>query len=106
MKIVDVVLSKSYTGFFFDDQKAIKNGAVNDGFFYVGTPIIEGFQSIRQRGEAISIQLLLENGDVGIGDCAAVQYSGTGGRDPLFLADNYIPFLQEKIVPMLMSLNH
>ncbi len=104
MKIVDVVLSKSYTGFFFDDQKAIKNGAVNDGFFYVGTPIIEGFQSIRQRGEAISIQLLLENGDVGLGDCAAVQYSGTGGRDPLFLADNYIPFLQEKIVPMLIGL--
>ena len=104
MKIVDVVLSKSYTGFFFDDQKAIKNGAVNDGFFYVGTPIIEGFQSIRQRGEAISVQLLLENGDVGLGDCAAVQYSGTGGRDPLFLADNYIPFLQENIVPMLIGL--
>lgn len=104
MKIVDVVLSKSYTGFFFDDQKAIKNGAVNDGFFYVGTPIIEGFQSIRQRGEAISVQLLLENGDVGLGDCAAVQYSGTGGRDPLFLADNYILFLKEKIVPMLIGL--
>jgi len=104
MKIKDVVLSKSYTGFFFDDQKAIKNGAVNDGFFYVGTPTIEGFQSIRQRGEAISIQLVLENGDIGTGDCAAVQYSGTGGRDPLFLADNYIPFLEEKIVPLLIGL--
>ena len=104
MKIIDVVLSKSYTGFFFDDQKAIKNGAVNDGFFYVGTPIIEGFQSIRQRGEAISVQLVLENGDVGVGDCAAVQYSGTGGRDPLFLADNYMPFIEENIVPMLIGL--
>jgi methylaspartate ammonia-lyase len=105
MKIIDVVLSKSYTGFFFDDQKAIKNGAVNDGFFYVGTPEIEGFSSIRQRGEAISIQLILENGEVGVGDCAAVQYSGTGGRDPLFLADNYIPFLEENIVPMLIGLD-
>ncbi|MGD9760994.1 MAG: methylaspartate ammonia-lyase [Candidatus Izemoplasmatales bacterium] len=104
MKIIDVVLSKSYTGFFFDDQKAIKNGAANDGFFYVGTPIIEGFQSIRQRGEAISVQLVLENGDVGLGDCAAVQYSGTGGRDPLFLADNYLPFIEENIVPMLIGL--
>jgi methylaspartate ammonia-lyase len=104
MKIIDVILSKSYTGFFFDDQKAIKNGAINDGFFYVGTPIIEGFQSIRQRGEAISIQLVLENGDIGTGDCAAVQYSGTGGRDPLFLAENYIPFLQEKIIPLLIGL--
>lgn len=105
MKIKDVVLSKSYTGFFFDDQKAIKNGAVNDGFFYEGTPIIEGFRTIRQCGEAISIQLVLENGEVGIGDCAAVQYSGTGGRDPLFLADNYIPFLEEKIVPLMIGLD-
>ncbi|MFA7075885.1 MAG: methylaspartate ammonia-lyase [Candidatus Izemoplasmatales bacterium] len=105
MKIKDVILSKSYTGFFFDDQKAIKNGAVNDGFFYVGTPLIEGFQTIRQRGEAISVQLVLENGDVGIGDCAAVQYSGTGGRDPLFLADNYIPFMEEHIIPLLIGLD-
>lgn len=105
MKIINVVLSKSYTGFFFDDQKAIKNGAINDGFFYVGTPTIEGFQTIRQRGEAISIQLVLENGDIAYGDCAAVQYSGTGGRDPLFLADNYLPFMEEKIVPLLIGLN-
>jgi methylaspartate ammonia-lyase len=103
MKIIDVILSKSYTGFFFDDQKAIKNGAVNDGFFYVGTPIIEGFQAIRQRGEAISVQLVLENGEVGTGDCAAVQYSGTGGRDPLFLADNYIPYIEENLVPLLIG---
>lgn len=104
MKIKNVVLSKSYTGFFFDDQKAIKSGAINDGFFYVGTPTIEGFQTIRQRGEAISIQLVLENGDIAYGDCAAVQYSGTGGRDPLFLADNYLPFMEEKIVPLLIGL--
>jgi methylaspartate ammonia-lyase len=97
-------LSKSFTGFFFDDQKAIKNGAINDGFFYVGTPEIEGFQTIRQRGEAISVQLVLENGDIGVGDCAAVQYSGTGGRDPLFLADNYIPFIEKHIVPLLIGL--
>jgi methylaspartate ammonia-lyase len=103
MKIIDVILSKSYTGFFFDDQKAIKNGAVNDGFFYVGTPIIEGFQAIRQRGEAISVQLILENGEVGVGDCAAVQYSGTGGRDPLFLADNYIPYIEENLIPLLIG---
>lgn len=105
MKIKDVVLSKSYTGFFFDDQKAIKNGAVNDGFFYVGQPLIEGFTTIRQKGEAISIQLVLENNDIGLGDCAAVQYSGTGGRDPLFLADEYIPFIEEHLKPLLVGLD-
>jgi methylaspartate ammonia-lyase len=103
MKIKDVIISKSYTGFFFDDQKAIKSGAINDGFIYVGEPVLPGFTSIRQKGEAISIQLVLENNMVGYGDCAAVQYSGTGGRDPLFLADEYIPFIEEYIKPQLIG---
>ena len=103
MKIVDVVLSKSYTGFYFDDQKAIKNGATLDGLTYVGTPVTPGFTQIRQPGEAISIQLVLENGSYGIGDCAAVQYSGAGGRDPLFLASEFIPFIEKNIKPLLIG---
>ena len=103
MKIKKVLLSKSYTGFYFDDQKAIKKGATNDGFFYQGEPVTEGFSQVRQTGEAISIQLVLEDGTIGYGDCAAVQYSGAGGRDPLFLAKDFIPFLEEKIVPMLIG---
>lgn len=103
MKIVDVILTKSYTGFYFDDQKAIKRGADRDGFLYIGEPMTSGFGNIRVPGEAISIQLLLENGDIGIGDCAAVQYSGAGGRDPLFLANDYIPWLDEHIKPLLIG---
>ncbi len=103
MKIVDVILTKSYTGFYFDDQRAIKQGAGHDGFMYVGKPVTEGFQSIRQAGEAISIQLVLEDGTVGLGDCAAVQYSGAGGRDPLFLASDFIPFIEKEIVPQLIG---
>ena len=103
MKIKDVILTKSYTGFYFDDQKAIKAGAGHDGFMYMGEPVTEGFASIRQAGEAISIQLVLEDGTIGYGDCAAVQYSGAGGRDPLFLADDFIPFLEKEIVPHLIG---
>ncbi len=103
MKIVKVLLTKSYTGFYFDDQKAIKLGAGHDGFMYIGDPATPGFSKVRQTGEAISIQLILEDGTIGYGDCAAVQYSGAGGRDPLFLADEFIPFLEEKIVPKLIG---
>lgn len=103
MKIVDVILTKSYTGFYFDDQRAIKAGAGHDGFMYVGEPVTEGFTSIRQAGEAISIQLVLEDGTIGYGDCAAVQYSGAGGRDPLFLASDFIPFIETEIVPHLIG---
>jgi len=103
MKIKQVLLTESYTGFFFDDQQAIKKGAISDGFLYTGKPILEGFSAIRQKGEAISIQIILEDGTIGFGDCAAVQYSGTGGRDPLFLAKNYLPFMETKIVPLLLE---
>ena len=103
MKIKQVVLTKSYTGFYFDDQKAIKKDAQQDGFMYMGEPQTSGFKNIRVPGEAISVQLILEDGSVGMGDCAAVQYSGAGGRDPLFLADDYIPFIEGHLVPQLIG---
>lgn len=103
MKIKHVLLTKSYTGFYFDDQKAIKKDAQQDGFMYVGDPLTIGFKEIRVPGEAISVQLVLEDGTVGMGDCAAVQYSGAGGRDPLFLASDYIPFIEKHIVPKLIG---
>ena len=93
MKIKKVVCSAGKTGFFFDDQKAIKAGAKNDGNFYVGEPMTPGFTSVRQMGESISVMFILEDGQIAYGDCAAVQYSGAGGRDPLFLAEDFIPFM-------------
>ena len=103
MKIVNVVCSKSRTGFYFDDQRAIKNGAQHDGFTYVGDPVTPGFHSIRQAGEAVSVMIVLEDGQLAYGDCAAVQYSGAGGRDPLFLAEDFIPFIDSKIKPLLVG---
>jgi len=105
MKIIDVVCAPGRTGFFFDDQRAIKKGAQEDGAAYKGKPITEGFSSVRQAGEAISVMLILEDGQVAWGDCAAVQYSGCGGRDPLFLAENFIPFIDKHIKPMLSGLD-
>jgi len=103
MKIVDLVCSAGRTGFYFDDQRAIKGGAGHDGIFYVGAPVTEGFTAVRQAGESISVMLVLEDGQVAYGDCAAVQYSGAGGRDPLFLAKDFIPLIEEHIKPQLVG---
>lgn len=100
MKIVDIVCAQGKTGFYFDDQKAIKAGAKNDGSFYKGTPVTEGFTSVRQAGESISVLFILENGAIAHGDCAAVQYSGAAGRDPLFLAKDFIPIIEKEIAPL------
>ncbi len=103
MKITNAVLSAGLTGFYFDDQKAIKLGRQHDGFAYLGEPVTPGFSAVRQRGESISVMLLLEDGGVAYGDCAAVQYSGAGGRDPLFLAADFIPVIEQEILPKLVG---
>ena len=103
MKIIDVVCSAGRTGFYFDDQRAIKQGAGHDGVFYVGEPVTEGFTAVRQAGESISVMLVLEDGQIAYGDCAAVQYSGAGGRDPLFLAKDFIPVIDKYIKPQLVG---
>lgn len=103
MKIVDLICSGGRTGFYFDDQRAIKRGAEHDGMFYTGQPVTDKFQSIRQAGESISIMLLLEDGRLAYGDCAAVQYSGAGGRDPLFLSQEFIPLIEQHIKPLLIG---
>ncbi len=103
MKIIDVICAKARTGFYFDDQRAIKLGAKSDGSAYIGTPVTPGFTAVRQAGEAISVLLVLEDGQIAHGDCAAVQYSGAGGRDPLFLANDFIPIIEKHVKPMLVG---
>lgn len=103
MKITRLICAPGKTGFYFDDQLAIKQGATNDGAFYEGTPVTPGFTSVRQAGESISVILMLENGAYAYGDCAAVQYSGAAGRDPLFLAENFIPVIEKEIAPLYVG---
>ncbi len=101
MIIRDVLFCAGSAGFFFDDQRAIKKGARSDGFAYEGEPVTPGFKTLRQAGECISIMLVLENGAIAVGDASAVQYSGAGGRDPLFMAEHYLPFLDKEVLPLL-----
>ena len=103
MKISKVICAPGRTGFYFDDQAAIKAGAAHDGAMYEGEPMTPGFTGVRQAGEAISVMLVLEDGQIAWGDCAAVQYSGAGGRDPLFLAENFIPLIEGKVARHLVG---
>ncbi|NEU56447.1 methylaspartate ammonia-lyase [Halorussus sp. MSC15.2] len=91
------------SGFFFDDQRAIKRGAERDGAAYRGDPVTPGFDRVRQAGEAISVLLELDDGTVATGDCAAVQYSGAGGRDPLFRAEEFVPVVEETVADALVG---
>jgi len=101
MNITGIYATPGYSGFFFDDQRAIKQGAEHDGFTYKGEPVTDGFDEIRQAGESIIVDIELADGTVVRGDCAAVQYSGAGGRDPLFKAEEYAPVIEGPVADEL-----
>jgi methylaspartate ammonia-lyase len=91
------------SGFFFDDQRAIKQGAEQDGFAYRGEPVTDGFERIREAGEALTVELELSDGTIATGDCCAVQYSGAGGRDPLFRAAQYRDVVEGPVAAELVG---
>ncbi|MER8524515.1 methylaspartate ammonia-lyase [Mesorhizobium sp. M1076] len=97
MQIKDVLLAPGNGAFFYDDQAAIRSGATQDGFRYVGEPITPGFTSIRIPASSLSIGLVLTDETVVWGDMMNVQYSGAGGRDPLF-DTNEISVLTSRVV--------
>ena len=101
MRIEAVRAVPGVSGFFFDDQKAITEGATQDGFTYEGDPVTPGFERIREAGEALTVDLELSDGTVVSGDCAAVQYSGAGGRDPLFRAERYADVIEGRVADAL-----
>jgi methylaspartate ammonia-lyase len=101
MIITDVLAVPVRSGFFADDQAAIRAGAVHDGFTYSGHPVTPGFRTIRQPGEAVSVLLLMGGGQIAHGDCAAVQYSGVGGRAPVFRAPTAVATIEHHVAPLL-----
>jgi methylaspartate ammonia-lyase len=101
MRITKVLSVPARTGFFTDDQAAIRIGVRADGFTYAGTPVTPGFTAVRQAGEAVSVMFVLDDGFVAEGDCAAVQYSGVGGRDVLFRARLGQQMVAEHVAPAL-----
>lgn len=101
MKIHDLLTVPGLTGFYVDDQAAILAGAGHDGFDYVGQPVTAGFKSIREPGQSLSVMLILDNGEVAQGDCSVVQYSGAGGREPLFNSDEAQEVIHRSVAPLL-----
>src|ERR1700746_443522 len=103
MRIKDVIPVVGRSGFFNRDLAAVKAGARADGFAYPGAPLSPGFTKIVQPGTAISVMLLLHDGQVAFGDCVDVILTGVAGRDPLFQAEQHLAFLRTTMRELLRS---
>lgn len=105
MQIKDVLLAPGNGAFFYDDQAAIRSGASQDGFIYVGDPITPGFTSLRVPASSLSVGLVLADDIVVWGDMMGVQYSGAGGRDPLFEAAQISDLTSRVVAPRLLDVD-
>ncbi|MER8887290.1 methylaspartate ammonia-lyase [Mesorhizobium sp. M0816] len=105
MQIKDVLLAPGNGAFFYDDQAAIRAGASQDGFVYVGDPITPDFQSIRVPACSLSVGLVLVDDTVVWGDMMSVQYSGAGGRDALFETAQISDLTSRVVVPRLLDVD-
>jgi len=103
VKIRDVVCTPVATGFFRDDQSAIRAGRAHDGFLYAGEPVTPGFAAIREPGVAVSVVLILADGQTALGDCAEVQYVGAGGRAPVVSVNELMAQLHDHVMPRLVG---
>ncbi|MER9977451.1 methylaspartate ammonia-lyase [Mesorhizobium sp. M0085] len=105
MQIKDVLLATGNGAFFYDDQAAIRSGATQDGFIYVGEPTTPGFDSIRIPASSLSVGLVLTDNTVVWGDMMSVQYSGAGGRDPLIDTSQTSDLTARVVTPRLLDVD-
>lgn len=103
MTIEDVILVPGDGGFYCDDQRAIREGAVRDGLVYVGDPITEGFSRIRMPAECLTVLLRLSDGCTARGDAVSVTYGGVAGRDPRLDASQQCDVASRILGPWLLG---
>jgi len=103
MKIKNVIYSIGQSGFFNQDLAAVKSGAQIDCFYYADPPVTKGFNQILQTGQALSVMLILEDGQVAYGDCLDVIFAGTAGRDSVFRVQDHMSYLETEMRDFLIG---
>jgi methylaspartate ammonia-lyase len=104
MKIRDVLCVAGRSGYMLKDLQAIRAGKARpNGFYFDGDPVTPGFRRIIQPGDMLSVMLLLEDGQVAVGDCMDVIFSGAAGRDPVFRGDAHRPILEGMVRQRLVG---
>ncbi len=101
MRIENVLSCTAMAGYYNKDLAAIKAGAVPDGFVFRSDPMTPGFKMITQPGEAISVILVLSDGQIAFGDCFDVVFAGAAGRDRVFRAAEHQDVIQGEIADFL-----
>jgi len=90
-------------GYWAEDLAALQSRSIPVSERYTAQPVTPGFDAVRQVAETVSVGLVLDDGRVAWGDCAAVAYSGKSGRDPVFRSRDGLATIERVIVPSLQG---
>jgi methylaspartate ammonia-lyase len=101
--VTDVIFVCGLSGYFHKDLQAIKQSSEYSPLHDNIAPVTPGFRKVVQAGEVISILLYLSNGTVAVGECVGVIFSGAASRDPLFIPEEHLPFLNTIVRPWLLG---
>jgi methylaspartate ammonia-lyase len=103
MKPTDVQFVIGLSGYFVKDLEAVRQSPAYDPLRDNISPRTPGFRSVVQAGQVISIILHLPCGEIAVGDCVDVIFSGAASRDSLFIAEEHLPILEAVVKPWLLS---
>ena len=94
-----ILLQTGQSGSYFDDKEGWSRlpEEKQESGFPIAPGITHGFSNVREPGESVTITLVLERDrekTVFQGSCAAISYSGAGGREKRFFAEEIMQELE------------
>ena len=102
-QITRVLAVPAVGAYYYDDLAALQSEAMPLSERYAAAPLTPGFRRVREVAEAVSVGLVLDDGQVAWGDCVAVAYSGKSGRDPVFRTNEGLSTIRRAVAPLLQG---
>ncbi len=102
-EITRVLAVPAVGAYYYEDLAALQARPIPLPQRYTASPTTPGFRHVREVAEAVSVGLVLDDGNVAWGDCVAVAYSGKAGRDPAFRTQEGLATIRRTVAPALQG---
>jgi len=101
--IVKVLAVPAVGAGYYEDLAALQAGYVALPQRFTAPAVTDGFRAVREVAEGVSVGLVLDTGQIAWGDCVAVSYGGTAGRDPLLRTEVGLAAIRDTVAPALQG---
>jgi methylaspartate ammonia-lyase len=102
-RIVKVLAVPAVGAGYYEDLAALQADYVALPQRFTAPAVTPGFRAVREVAEGVSVGLVLDTGQIAWGDCIAVSYSGTAGREPVFRTKEGLATIRNVVAPSLKA---